>query len=100
MKRQALGKGLDILLPQSPAPAAALIELDLAQIQPNPLQPRLQFEPGKLRELAASIKENGVLQPIVVRRSGGGYEIVVGERRWRAAQQVGLERIPAIVQHV
>ncbi|MCH8321383.1 MAG: ParB/RepB/Spo0J family partition protein [Acidobacteria bacterium] len=100
MKRQALGKGLDVLLPQSPAPAAALIELDLDQIQPNPLQPRMQFEPGKLQELAASIKENGVLQPIVVRASGGGYEIVVGERRWRAAQQIGLERIPAIVQHV
>ena len=100
MKRQALGKGLDILLPQSPARATALVELDLDQIQPNPLQPRLQFEPEKLKELAASIKENGVLQPIVVRGSGGGYEIVVGERRWRAAQQIGLERIPAIVQHV
>ncbi len=100
MKRQALGKGLDVLLPQSPARTTALVELDLDQIQPNPLQPRLQFEPGKLQELAASIKENGVLQPIVVRGSGGGYEIVVGERRWRAAQQVGLERIPAIVQHV
>ena len=100
MKRQALGKGLDILLPQRPAPAAALIELDLDKIQPNPLQPRMQFEPGKLQELAASIKENGVLQPIVVRASGSGYEIVVGERRWRAAQQIGLERIPAIVQHV
>ncbi len=100
MKRQALGKGLEVLLPQSPARAAALVELDLDQIQPNPLQPRLLFEPEKLRELAASIKENGVLQPIVVRGSGNGYEIVVGERRWRAAQQVGLERIPAIVQHV
>jgi ParB family chromosome partitioning protein len=100
MKRQALGKGLDVLLPQSPARATALVELDLDQISPNPLQPRLHFEPGKLEELAASIKENGVLQPIVVRGSGGGYEIVVGERRWRAAQQVGLERIPAIVQHV
>ena len=100
MKRQALGKGLDVLLPQSPIPAASLTELDLDQIQPNPLQPRMRFEPGKLQELAASIKENGVLQPIVVRASGGGYEIVVGERRWRAAQQVGLARIPAIVQHV
>ncbi len=100
MKRQALGKGLDVLLPQSPARAAALVELDLDQIQPNPLQPRLQFKPEKLQELAASIKENGVIQPIVVRASGGGYEIVVGERRWRAARQVGLECIPAIVQHV
>ena len=100
MTRQALGKGLDVLLPQSPAPASALIELQLDRIQPNPLQPRMQFEPEKLQELAASIKENGVLQPIVVRPSGGGYEIVVGERRWRAAQQVNLERIPAIVQQV
>ena len=100
MTRQALGKGLDVLLPQSPVRTTALVELDLDQIQPNPLQPRLQFEPGKLQELAASIKENGVLQPIVVRGSGGGYEIVVGERRWRAARQIGLERIPAIVQHV
>jgi ParB family chromosome partitioning protein len=100
MKRQALGKGLDVLLPQGPVRAAALIELDLDQIQPNPLQPRMQFAPEKLQELAASIKENGVLQPIVVRGSGGGYELVVGERRWRAARQVGLERIPAIVQNV
>ncbi len=100
MKRQALGKGLDVLLPQNPVRAAALIELDLDQIQPNPLQPRMQFAPEKLQELAASIKENGVLQPIVVRGSGGGYELVVGERRWRAARQVGLERIPAIVQNV
>ncbi len=100
MKRQALGKGLDLLLPPTPVSSTALIELDLDRIQPNPLQPRLRFEPGKLEELATSIKENGVLQPIVVRRSGGGYEIVVGERRWRAAQNIGLERIPAIVQHV
>ena len=100
MKRQALGKGLDVLLPPTPLSPTALIELDLDRIQPNPLQPRLRFEPGKLEELAASIKENGVLQPIVVRKSGGGYEIVVGERRWRAAQNIGLERIPAIVQHV
>ena len=100
MKRQALGKGLDVLLPPTPVSSTALIELDLDRIQPNPLQPRLRFEPGKLEKLAASIKENGVLQPIVVRKSGGGYEIVVGERRWRAAQKIGLDRIPAIVQHV
>ena len=100
MKRQALGKGLGVLLPPNPAPSTSLIELDLDRIQPNPLQPRLQFEPEKLQELAASIKENGVLQPIIVRANGGGYEIVVGERRWRAAQQVGLQSIPAIIQHV
>ena len=103
MKRQALGKGLDVLLPQPPmAPGgrddSALLELDLDRIHPNALQPRLAFEPDKLAELAASIKENGVIQPIVVRRSGGGYEIVAGERRWRAAQKAGLARIPAIIQ--
>ena len=77
---------------------SALLELDLDRIHPNALQPRLAFEPDKLAELAASIKENGVIQPIVVRRSGGGYEIVAGERRWRAAQKAGLARIPAIIQ--
>ncbi|MEE8350005.1 MAG: ParB/RepB/Spo0J family partition protein [Acidobacteriota bacterium] len=102
MKRQALGKGLDALLPQPPAPAntTALLELDLDRIHPNALQPRLVFEPEKLDDLAGSIAENGVIQPIVVRRSGGGYEIIAGERRWRAAQKAGLPRIPAIIQDV
>ena len=99
MKRQALGKGLDILLPHPPA-EVALLELDLDRIHPNALQPRMTFESEKLAELAASIKENGVLQPIVVRPSKGGYEIVAGERRWRAAQKAGLARIPAILQEV
>jgi ParB family chromosome partitioning protein len=105
MKRQALGKGLDALLPQLPIASevnldSALLELHLEQIHPNALQPRLAFEPDKLEELAASIKENGVIQPIVVRPVGGGYEIVAGERRWRAAQKAGLTRIPAVVQEV
>ncbi len=100
MKRQALGKGLDALLPPSMAPITSLIELELEQIRPNRLQPRLRFEPQKLEELAASIAENGVLQPIVVRQNGAGYEIVAGERRWRAAQKAGLERIPALIQDV
>lgn len=105
MKRQALGKGLDILLPQPPgAPMSEgksdLLKLSLGQIHPNPLQPRLSFQEDKLEELAASIKENGVIQPVVVRRSGGGYEIVAGERRWRAAKKAGLEKIPAIILNV
>ncbi|MDA2924861.1 ParB/RepB/Spo0J family partition protein [Acidobacteria bacterium AH-259-L09] len=100
MKRQALGRGLDVLLPQTAVPSTALLELDLDQIQPNTLQPRIKFEVQKLEELAASIKENGVLQPIVVRQSENGYEIVAGERRWRAAQKASLDRIPAIVQDV
>ncbi len=82
------------------APITSLIELELEQIRPNRLQPRLRFEPQKLEELAASIAENGVLQPIVVRQNGAGYEIVAGERRWRAAQKAGLERIPALIQDV
>ncbi|MFQ5929601.1 MAG: ParB/RepB/Spo0J family partition protein, partial [Acidobacteriota bacterium] len=98
--RQALGRGLDILLPQTAVPSTALLRLDLDQIQPNTLQPRIKFEVQKLEELAASIKEKGVLQPIVVRQSENGYEIVAGERRWRAAQKAGLDRIPAIVQDV
>lgn len=98
MTRQALGKGLEVLLPQ--VQRSALVELDLGEIQPNPLQPRLHFEPQKLEELAASIQENGVLQPIVVRQHSPGYQIVAGERRWRAAQKAGLQRLPAIVQDV
>lgn len=105
MKRQALGKGLDVLLPQPPiaskvASESALLELDVDQVHPNALQPRLAFEPEKLEGLAVSIKENGVIQPIVVRRSRGGYEIIAGERRWRAAQRAELVTIPAIVQDV
>jgi ParB family chromosome partitioning protein len=100
MKRQALGRGLDALLPPPMAPITSLIDLELEQIRPNSLQPRLRFEPQKLEELAASIAENGVLQPIVVRQNGAGYEIVAGERRWRAAQKAGLERIPALIQDV
>ncbi len=105
MKRQALGKGLDVLLPQPSIASevrfeSALRELELDQVHPNALQPRLAFEPDKLEELALSIKENGVIQPIVVRRSGRGYEIVAGERRWRASQKAGLATIPALVQDV
>jgi ParB family transcriptional regulator, chromosome partitioning protein len=100
MKRQALGKGLDALLPKSQQPTSALIELELDQIQRNSYQPRLHFDSEKLQELAASIRENGVLQPVIVRRLDQGYELIAGERRWRAAQLAGLARIPALVQNV
>ena len=100
MKRQALGKGLDALLPKSKPFPSALIELELDQIRRNPYQPRIHFESDKLQELAASIRENGVLQPVIVRQADDGYELVAGERRWRAAQLAGLARIPAIVQEV
>lgn len=99
MKRKALGKGLDALLPKKER-ESSLIELDLDQIRPNPLQPRLQFPPEKLDELAASLAQDGVLQPIVVRQAGDTFEIIAGERRWRAAQKAGLLKIPALIQEV
>ncbi len=97
MKRQVLGRGLDALLPKVPA-TTELIQIDVQRIRPNEFQPRAQFSSQRLEELAASIAANGVLQPIVVRLRGQDYEIVAGERRWRAAQKAGLSRVPAIVQ--
>ena len=89
MTRQALGRGLEALLPASPNPTG-LSAIEIEQIRPNQFQPRAQFEPEKLSRLAASILENGVIQPVIVRRAGDGFELVAGERRWRAAQQAGL----------
>ncbi|HLV01519.1 MAG TPA: ParB/RepB/Spo0J family partition protein [Acidobacteriota bacterium] len=99
MKRKALGRGLDALLPKKEK-GSSLVELDLDQIHPNPLQPRLHFRPERLDELAASLAQDGVLQPIVVRQANHGFEIVAGERRWRAAQKAGLQKIPALIQEV
>ena len=99
MKRKALGKGLDALLPQTNE-SGALVMIDIDLIHPNPLQPRLRFEIEKLDELAASIREKGILQPIVVRPTEIGYEIIAGERRWRACQRAAVHQIPAIVQDV
>ena len=100
MKRRALGKGLGSLLPERSADGLdrQLLRLDLDRIVPNPNQPRGSFNQEELEELAASIGQAGVLQPILVRDSGAGYELVAGERRWRAAQLAGLKEIPAILQ--
>jgi len=105
LKRPALGRGLEALLPGGGAarPAAApaegqVLKLRLEQIQPNPHQPRRRFEPEALAELAASLRQHGVLQPLLVRAYGSGYEIVAGERRFRAAQLAGLETVPALLQ--
>lgn len=103
-----LGRGLGGLLqstvavpePALPAPAPGAESIALAEVRPNPFQPRTQFDPSALEELQASIREHGVLQPIIVRRGGGGFEIVAGERRVRASRALGLERIPAIVRDV
>jgi ParB family chromosome partitioning protein len=100
MKRQALGKGLSSLIPE-PVLAdagAGLLMLELDRIRPSRWQPRADF--GGLDGLVASIRENGIVQPVIVRQEGDFYHLVAGERRWRAARMAGLTRIPAIVRHV
>ena len=100
-RRQALGKGLSALIPEAadpPGPGA--IEVDVELLAPNEDQPRLQMDDARLEDLARSIKANGVIQPILVRRSGDGYRIIAGERRWRAAQRAGLRKVPVIVRDV
>jgi ParB family chromosome partitioning protein len=101
-KRPALGKGLSALIPDVPEIRAggAPAEIDVDQISPNHLQPRQRFEDEGLDELARSIKANGLIQPIVVRKVDGGYRIIAGERRWRAAQRAGLTRVPVIIKDV
>jgi len=101
-KRPALGKGLSALIPDVPEvrSSSAPTEIDVDQISPNEHQPRHSFEDARLDELAQSIKANGVIQPIVVRKVEGGYRIIAGERRWRAAQRAGLTRVPIVVKDV
>ncbi|HET9469397.1 MAG TPA: ParB/RepB/Spo0J family partition protein [Vicinamibacterales bacterium] len=101
-KRPALGKGLSALIPDVPDVRAESgpTEVDVDQISPSEHQPRHRFEDARLDELAQSIKANGVIQPIVVRRVDGGYRIIAGERRWRAAQRAGLTRVPVVVKDV
>ena len=98
-KRKVLGKGLDALLP-SPSLEGGPQQADTDLLYPNPKQPRLRFGGESLDELAASIRENGIVQPIVVRSRGERYEIVAGERRWRAAQKAGLTQVPIVVMDV
>ena len=100
-KRPALGRGLSALIPEAPERPAAPMELDLDLLTPNRYQPRGDVEDPKLDELARSITASGVIQPILVRQiAAGAYEIVAGERRWRAAQRAGLLRIPVVVRDV
>ena len=98
--RQALGKGLGALLSSGRGAAHVLQELPISLITPNRRQPRKSFNPQTLAELASTIQEKGVTQPVLVRRSGDGYELIAGERRWRAARQAGLKTIPALVREV
>lgn len=106
-KKKALGRGLDSLFPEAvistaleatrESPPASVTALPITSIEMNPLQPRHTFDDEKLTEMAASIKERGVLQPILVRRSAGKYQLVAGERRLRAAKMAGLSQIPALL---
>ncbi len=97
MGRQALGRGLEALIPPE-KPGPRVVEIPLTEIHPSPLQPRRRFDDNKLEELAASIRGHGVLSPVIVRQSQDGYELIAGERRVRAAERAGLERISAVVR--
>ncbi len=100
-RRPALGKGLSALIPDAPEPPrAGAMEVDIDLLAPNDLQPRVQMDDTKLQELADSIKANGIIQPILVRRTGTTYRIIAGERRWRAAQRAGLHKVPVVVRDV
>ena len=102
-KKQGLGKGLGALLSTDGIPENtndSVVELKINDISPNDGQPRKDFDEGTLAELAESIKENGVIQPIIVQKKGSGYRIVAGERRWRASRIAGLKVIPAIVREL
>lgn len=99
-KRPALGKGLSALIPDAPEPRSGTLEIDVDLLEPNRFQPRTSVDPSGIEELARSIKANGMVQPIVVRRDGARYQIIAGERRWRAAQQAGLLKVPVVVKEV
>jgi ParB family transcriptional regulator, chromosome partitioning protein len=102
-KRPALGRGLSALIPDAPAapaPSDRGLEVDIDLLRPNKFQPRTHMDDGRIEELSRSIRSNGVIQPIVVRKAGTGYEIVAGERRWRASQRAGLLKVPIVVRDI
>jgi ParB family transcriptional regulator, chromosome partitioning protein len=103
--RHGLGRGLGALLPPSLGPSeppevAGIQEIAVDAISPNPQQPRKDFDINALNELAGSLRKSGVIQPVVVRKVGPGFQLIVGERRWRAAKLAGLSQIPAVVRDV
>jgi ParB family chromosome partitioning protein len=101
--KRALGMGLDALIPEVEPidrPSTDFLQCAIELIQPNPFQPRTRFAPEELAELADSIKEQGVIQPLVVRRADSGYELVTGERRLRAAKMAGLTRVPVVIKKI
>ena len=102
--KTGLGKGIDLLIPQEPIVSKKtdtkepVTQLKLSQIEPNRKQPRKQFDKEPLEELAQSIKQYGIIQPIVVCQRDGYYEIIAGERRWRAAKKAGLSEVPVVIK--
>ena len=101
MSRSRLGRGLSQLISSNAlSQSRAVIEVTPDRLQPNPFQPRRDYDVAALDELAESIRQQGILQPLLVRPAGDDYQIVLGERRWRAAQRAGLETVPCIVQEV
>jgi len=106
MARSGLGKGLGALIgtpsaatrPETGEPGDRVHQIDLARVVPSPLQPRKDFGHEALQELINSIRQHGIIQPLIVREAGGRFELIAGERRWRAAQEVGLTQVPAIVR--
>ena len=104
MPKKALGKGLEALIPQSPAvsvdTSGSVVEIDVNHVETNPHQPRKNFDDEKLQQLSRSIKEDGVLQPIVVRKYGDKFQLIMGERRLQAARLAGMPTVPALVKNV
>lgn len=102
MIKKALGKGLDAFIPEEFGiiKEERYAELGVEQLKPNPLQPRMKFDDQALDELAQSIKESGIVQPVLVVPDDGQYKIIVGERRWRAAQKAGLKKIPVMIRNL
>src|SRR5215470_14139863 len=102
LKRRALGRGLSALIRDTPPSAIPPAErrVPIAEIRPNPRQPRRYFDEERIAELSESIQHQGILQPLVVRKLDDGYELIIGERRFRAAQSAGLERVPVIIKDV
>lgn len=98
MNKRGLGKGLSALIPMDEKDKESIQEVQVKDIHANQNQPRKNFDEQKLNELADSIKEHGILQPVILRKKAGTYELVAGERRWRAAQKAGIEKIPAIIK--
>jgi len=101
MIKRGLGKGLEALIPKAEHKEKGfVIEMDIESLTPNLFQPRKNFDKDKMEELKGSIKKHGIIQPIVVRKIANGYEIVVGERRLKAAKEIGLKKIPAIIKSI